>query len=59
MESETNKSKKRLTGTVIAILIVAILVILVIIGISAIYVLQGLGNVLSGTAESIFPLREE
>jgi hypothetical protein len=33
--------------------------ILVIIGISAIYVLQSFGHVLVGTADAIFPLREE
>ena len=58
MENENNTSKKRTIGIVITIVAAVILLILVIIGISAIYVLQGLGNVMSGTAESIFPLRK-
>jgi flagellar basal body-associated protein FliL len=59
MENENNTSKKRTLGIVITIVVAVILLILVIIGISAIYVLQGFGHILGGTAESIFPLREE
>jgi uncharacterized membrane protein YuzA (DUF378 family) len=59
MEKENNKPKKWTTAKVIAVLGVVALVIFIIIGLSAIYVLQAFGHILGGTAESIFPLREE
>ena len=59
MESEQNKPKKWTAAKVIAVLGVVALVIFIIVGISAIYVLQSFGHILVGTADSVFPLREE